>query len=158
MAENTTASTNNTNKAETKSDIMPFIIITLTIVIPIRFFIVQPFIVQGASMVPTFQNGDYLIVDEISYHFNEPKRGDVIIFKYPKDTSKYFIKRVEGMPGDIVDGKKLPDNQYFVLGDNRNASSDSRIWGSVPRRNIVGRPLVRLLPLGKIDLFPGKTQ
>ncbi len=138
-----------------KSDLLPFIIGTLAIVLPIRLFIAQPFIVQGASMVPNFQNGDYLIVDELSYRFKEPEKGDVIIFKYPKDTSKYFIKRIEGMPGETVGDLTLSSDQYYVLGDNRDASSDSRIWGPVPRKNIVGRPLVRLLPVRELSLFPG---
>ena len=106
-------------------------------------------------MVPNFQNGDYLIVDELSYRFKEPEKGDVIIFKYPKDTSKYFIKRIEGMPGETVGDLTLSSDQYYVLGDNRDASSDSRIWGPVPRKNIVGRPLVRLLPVRELSLFPG---
>jgi signal peptidase I len=139
-----------------KSELLPFIIGTLAIVLPIRLFIAQPFIVQGASMVPSFQNGDYLIVDEISYRFKEPERGDVIIFKYPKDTSKYFIKRVEGLPGETIGNTTLGEDQYYVLGDNRGASSDSRIWGPVPRKNIIGRPFARLLPLEEASLFPGE--
>src|SRR3989338_9340260 len=79
-----------------------FIFIALLIVIPIRLFIAQPFIVSGASMDPTFTDGQYLIVDEVSYRFNEPIRGDVIIFKYPKDPKKYFIKRIIGLPRHTV--------------------------------------------------------
>ena len=141
-----------------KNDLLPFIIGTLAIVLPIRLFIAQPFIVQGASMVPTFQNGDYLIVDEISYRFKEPQKGDVVIFKYPNDTSKFFIKRIEGMPGETVGNTTLTGDQFYVLGDNRGASSDSRIWGPVPRQNIIGRPLVRLLPVRDLDLFPGMDE
>src|SRR3989344_4971247 len=74
----------------------------LLIVLPIRFFIAQPFIVSGASMVPTFHDGEYLIVDQISYRFEEPERGEVIIFKYPNDTSKYYIKRIIGLPGENI--------------------------------------------------------
>src|SRR3989338_11173687 len=110
-----------------RSDLLSFIIITLLVVLPIRLFIAQPFIVNGASMVPTFENGDYLIVDELTYHFRDTVTNEVIIFKYPKDPSKYFIKRVVGIPGDTVDGTKLGTDEYFVEGDNRNASSDSRI-------------------------------
>src|SRR5438105_1933429 len=79
-------------------EIFKFTLIALVIVLPIRFFIAQPFIVQGASMDPTFETGEYLIVDQLSYHLGNPERGQVIIFKYPKDESKYFIKRVIGLP------------------------------------------------------------
>lgn len=138
-----------------KNDFWSFIVITLLIVLPIRLFVAQPFIVSGSSMVPTFENGDYLIVDEFSYHFGNPQKGDVIIFKWPKDTTKYFIKRVIGLPGDTVDGTVLSKDQYFVEGDNRNASSDSRSWGPVTRNLIVGRPLIRLLPLKELSVLPG---
>ena len=77
-------------------------LIAIVIVIPFRIFIAQPFIVDGASMDPTFEDGQYLIVDEISYRFSDPERGSVLIFKYPKDTKKYFIKRVIGLPGEKV--------------------------------------------------------
>jgi len=168
---------------------LKFIVISLIIVVPFRYFIAQPFIVSGASMDPTFEDGEYLIVDQLSYHFEEPARGDVIIFKYPKDPSKYFIKRVIGLPNETViingesvsitetDGKtvllnepyvanninisfekKLNADEYFVMGDNRPASSDSRIWGPLPKENIIGRPLLRLLPVTRINLFPGVSQ
>jgi signal peptidase I len=154
------------------------------IVIPFRLYIAQPFVVEGASMYPTFKNGNYLIVDELSYHFKAPARGSVLVFKYPKDTSKSFIKRVIGLPGEIVsikDGKvtitssahpegltleepyiELPksdnlsytlgESEYFVMGDNRAQSADSRLWGPVPAADIIGRPLIRVVPFG---LLPG---
>jgi signal peptidase I len=140
---------------EKKGDLLTFIIITILIVVPIRYFIAQPFIVSGASMVPTFQDGDYLIVDELTYRFREPEAKEVIIFKYPKDPSKYFIKRVIGLPGETVNGTKLDVDQYYVEGDNRDASSDSRSWGPLPRKLIVGRPILRLLPIKQLDLLPG---
>lgn len=142
-------------KSEKKNDFLPFIIATLAIVLPIRLFVAQPFIVNGASMVPTFQNGDYLIVDELTYRFREPKMDEVIVFRYPKDTSKFFIKRIAALPGDTVDGQEMGPEEYFVLGDNRDASSDSRIWGPVDRKYIIGRPLARLLPIKEADLLPG---
>jgi signal peptidase I len=165
-----------------------FVIIAIAIVVPVRLFIAQPFIVSGSSMVPTFHDKNYLIVDEISYRINDPERGDVVIFRYPKDPKKYFIKRIIGLPNETVDvdngaititsdahkdgfvldqpyvehqalGKtrfELKDGEYFVMGDNRNASSDSRFWGALPRENIVGRAWLRLWPIKDIDVFPGK--
>lgn len=165
-----------------------FAIITLVIVIPIRLFVAEPFIVSGASMQPTFENGDYLIVDRLTYHFEEPERGDVVIFRYPKDPSKYFIKRIVGLPLETVElnGLKiiiknkdnpdgfeldqsyitrqnpekfsttLPREGYFVMGDNRPQSSDSRIWGILPRDHLVGRAFARLFPFESLDLLPGE--
>jgi|SRR3989344_2195520 len=138
-----------------KGDFVSFLLWAVIIVVPIRLWVAQPFIVSGESMVPTFENADYLIVDELTYHFRDPQNGEVIIFKYPKDPSKYFIKRVVGVPGDTVDGNVLPEGEYFVEGDNRGASSDSRIWGTLPRDLIVGRPIVRLLPIGDAEVLPG---
>ena len=163
-------------------------IIALVIVLPIRYFLFQPFIVKGDSMVPNFHSGDYLIIDEISYRFNAPKRGEVIVFKYPENPSQKFIKRIIGLPGDTVEIKdgqvilydkdnnqqvleeaylpssketygnikvSLGSDQYFVLGDNRPYSSDSRTWGPLPKSNIIGRVFIRVFPLaalGKITL------
>ena len=168
-------------------DTIKFIVLALIIVTPIRMFIAQPFIVSGSSMDPTFATGQYLIVDELSYHLGDPKRGDVIILRYPNDTKKFFIKRVIGLPNEtleIRDGavtiknmehpegfamsepyikytkndtmtKMLGEGEYFVMGDNRAASSDSRYWGVVPRDLVVGRALVRLLPIAAAAVLPG---
>ncbi len=169
-------------------DIFRFSIVALLIVLPIRMFIAQPFIVSGASMKETFHNGDYLIVDQISYRLNQPERGDVIIFHYPKDPSKFFIKRIIGLPGDTIniegrkvtisnqdfpDGfiinepyiksmsnenyynEKLNSNEYFVMGDNRDESSDSRSWGILQKEKIVGRAFLRLYPTNAINFLPG---
>ena len=83
-------------------EVLQFLLIAAFIVLPIRLFIAQPFVVNGESMVPNFDTGQYLIVDQLSYHFEHPQRGDVIVFKYPYDTSKFFIKRVIGLPGETV--------------------------------------------------------
>lgn len=172
------------------SDLIRFSIIALIIVIPIRMFIAQPFIVSGASMKETFHSGEYLIVDQVSYYFEKPARGEVIIFRYPKDPSKYFIKRVIGVPGDTIkienstvtitnaahpDGfilnepyiksmrgvinieETLGEREYFVMGDNRDESSDSRVWGVLPEDRIVGRALLRLLPPSQAGVFPGSV-
>lgn len=170
------------------TEIFQFSLIALLIIVPVRIFIAQPFIVSGASMETTFSGGQYLIVDQLTYQFDDPHRGDVIIFKYPKDPSKFFIKRVIGIPGDTVsiegntvsvsneahpDGvtyaepyvhamtpgaaleETLGEGEYFVMGDNRDHSSDSRVWGILPEENIVGRAYLRLFPFSKIGLLPG---
>jgi len=110
-------------------EIAKIVIIALLIVIPIRYFIFQPFFVKGQSMEPTFENGDYLIIDEISYRFRLPERGEVIVFKYPLDTSKRFIKRVIGLPGETVsitdgkvavttvDGKQIALDETYIPAD-----------------------------------------
>ncbi len=171
-------------------EIFRFAVLALLIVVPFRMFIAQPFIVSGASMSPTFETGQYLIVDQLTYHLEPPTRGDVVIFRYPEDPSKFFIKRLIGLPGETVEmqgqtvsirdpktGKSttlnepylhdfntrddyltvtLGTEEYFVMGDNRGASSDSRVWGAVPKKLLVGRAFVRLLPVDKVSLFPGE--
>lgn len=153
----------------------------------VRYFLIQPFFVEGASMEPNFLNGEYLLVDEISYYFKPVLRGEVIVFHYPLDTSKYYIKRVIGLPNETIEikngkiviynesnhkgflidesyllregittgdiKKKLGRNEYFVLGDNRLFSSDSRQWGTLPRGNIVGRVWVRAWPVNRVVVF-----
>lgn len=171
------------------TEIVQFALLALIIVLPIRWFIAQPFIVSGASMEDTFHTNEYLIVDQVSYRFHKPERGDVIIFRYPKDPSKYFIKRIIGLPGDTltISGntvtinneeheeavtldetyvKSMEENtfltetlgkrEYFVMGDNRDASSDSRAWGVLQEDNIVGKAFVRLFPFSGIGLLPGE--
>lgn len=168
-------------------EISKIVIIALLIVIPIRYFIFQPFFVKGESMEPNFQNGNYLIVDEISYRLGEPQRGEVIVFKYPLNPSQRYIKRIIGLPGEIVqiaDNKvnvynsngvpqildesvylpeltdtygnieiKLSDREYFVLGDNRSFSSDSRRWGTLPRENIIGKVAIRVWPFADLSVI-----
>ncbi len=164
------------------------VIISLAIIIPIRYFLFQPFFVKGASMEPNFKDGEYLIINEIGYRFQEPERGDVIIFRYPKDPSQYYIKRIIGLPEEVVrieDGKviifdkenpegsilnepyllegnkftsgnleiNLDENDYFVLGDNRQASSDSRRWGAVPRHYIIGHAWLRAWPFNRLGIL-----
>ena len=168
------------------------IIIALVVALPVRFFIAEPFIVNGASMDPTFSTGQFLIVDRLSYRFEEPKRGDVIVFEYPNNPDIYYIKRIVGLPGEIVsiqngkvtvinsqhpDGVQLAEpyidpshasadtlketlgaTEYFVMGDNRAQSSDSRIWGPLDKHFIIGRPIVRILPVTEANVFPGEYQ
>ncbi len=110
-------------------ELLRFVIIAILIVVPIRVFIAQPFIVSGNSMIPTFSNGDYLIVDEISYRLREPHRGEVVVFRYPEEPSKFFIKRIVGIPEDVlelragnvyIDGE-LYDEPYIDVSTFSNA-------------------------------------
>ncbi|MDP2598800.1 MAG: signal peptidase I [Candidatus Liptonbacteria bacterium] len=153
----------------------------------IRHFLIQPFLVSGASMAPNFENGDYLLIDELTYRFRAPERGEVIVFKYPKDHSTYFIKRIIGLPGEsvaikdnkltvfnkenpagfVLDESYLPPSfvtngneevalgidEYLMLGDNRSASYDSRNWGPMPAKDIVGLVRLRLWPLNGLTAF-----
>lgn len=137
-------------------------------------FVAQPFLVQGASMEPSFHTGDYLLVDEVTYRLRSPQRGEVIVFRSPTNESEFFIKRIIGLPGEqviisdgrvLIDGKalsedylpygvdvrgeyvfQLGDDEYFVMGDNRPASYDSRRWGPLPGGNIVGLVRLRFWP------------
>ncbi len=176
----------NEDRHSSWGEIIRFAIITLIIVIPIRAYIAQPFIVSGASMVPTFHNGEYLIIDELSYRFQSPERGEVVVFRYPENPSKFFIKRIIGLPGETVTitdqaititkdqvtetlnesyaltstpyhpvKVELKADEYFMMGDNRDVSSDSRIWGPVKYDLIKGQVFVRLLPITKIAFRPG---
>ncbi|MDE2399700.1 MAG: signal peptidase I [Patescibacteria group bacterium] len=169
-------------------ELVRFIIIALIIVIPIRVYVIEPFVVSGSSMFPTFKNGDYLIVDKVSYELGSPKRDDVVVFRYPNDQTKFFIKRIIGLPNETVDIKGsvititnaqhkdgfqlnepfvkdpsdnnthfvLKSDEYFVMGDNRNASSDSRFWGAVKSNLLIGKAFLRLLPLTDISVMPGQ--
>ncbi|MBP6884189.1 MAG: signal peptidase I [Candidatus Pacebacteria bacterium] len=175
------------SKKQSTWELLRFGLIALIAVLGIRTFVVQPFIVSGSSMVPTFEDGQYLIIDEISYNLSKPQRDDVIVFKYPKDPSKFFIKRIIGLPNETVDIKngeiiitnadnkegfkleepyvknitngnthfELKDGEYFVMGDNRPNSSDSRYWGALNENLVVGKVLLRLWPINKADLLPG---
>lgn len=171
-------------------ELVRFVAIVLVIIIPIRIFIAQPFIVNGESMVPTFKNGDYLIIDEISYTLGtEIERGDVVVFRYPTDFKRFLIKRIIGLPGEkiAINGSKiiitkadgemiqldetyledgfssygtweLGEDDYFVMGDNRQASSDSRSWGLLKRDLIIGKTFLRLFPLSQVGYQPGEYE
>lgn len=177
---------NDTGKGLVK-DLFTLALLIVLVVIPIRLFIASPFVVDGESMHPTFENLDYLIIDELVYDLSLPARGDVVVFRYPKNPSVFYIKRVIGLPGETVainhgivtitktngtaltlaepyvvnedatytNKVTLGAGQYFVLGDNRPNSSDSRVWGPLPAGDIIGRVDARLLPLSEASLFPG---
>lgn len=174
---------------QSSNSTLVFAIVVILIVVPIRLFIAKPFIVSGTSMYPTFDSWHYLIIDQITYRLDEPKRGDVIVFKYPRNPSRFFIKRIIALPGETItlsgtttivknsdnpEGftleeyyvskeKEKPSNmtvklgsgEYFVMGDNRQASADSRYWGALDDSNIVGRAVLRLFPFATAETFPG---
>jgi len=169
-------------------DIAKLVILAIIVVWPIHKFIMQPFIVLQSSMEPNFFERDYLIIDEISYRFITPERGEVIIFVSPQENGDKLIKRVVGLPnekvsinnGDVIIFNKihpqgvrldesaylspglttkgeidvqLKGDEYFVMGDNRSVSLDSRTFGSIKEKSIVGRALFRLYPFSKIAKF-----
>jgi len=185
-------------------EIVKVFILALVIITPIRVFLFQPFFVQGASMEPNFEDGEYLIINELGYKkteigiggkdffsvspFKELERGDTIVFKYPKDPKQYFIKRIIGLPGEkikVSDGsvyifnKENPDGfildeseylsggattpgdlaqnlgetEYFAMGDNRFYSHDSRAWGPLDKKFVIGKVLIRAWPLNKASIY-----
>lgn len=169
-------------------ELIQVVAVSLAIIIPVRYFLIQPFYVKGASMEPSFFDHEYLIIDELSYRFHGPERGDIVVFRYPADPSQFFIKRVIGLPGETVEvsdgavkiyndaspngmtldelvylpeeyasgGKRtvtLRADEYFVMGDNRPASLDSRYFGPVQRSAIVGRVWLRGWPLDRWKVF-----
>ncbi|MEK7131270.1 MAG: signal peptidase I [Patescibacteria group bacterium] len=156
-------------------------------IILVRYFLFKPFYVKGASMEPNFFDKEYLIIDELSYRFRPPQRGEVIVFKYPENPKEYFLKRIIGLPGErikvaegqiIVYNKEHPEgivlnepylshdlltvgeritalneNQYFVLGDNRPNSYDSRRFGAVDKSLVIGRVFFRGWPFNRAAII-----
>ena len=176
-------------------DFLETIALAFVIFLVIDTFVMQPHVVKGNSMLPNFHTGERIFTESVGYRFGTPKRGDIIVFRYPYAPDNEYIKRIIGLPGDeirlsaggvtIIDalhpqgftlkepylgrdvrttGKKflpdnttykVPDNAYFVLGDNRQESSDSREWGSVPKNNLIGRVFVRYWPPSALSLIQG---
>jgi len=171
-------------------ELVKVVVISLAIVLPVRYFLIQPFYVKGASMEPSFYDDEYLIINEIVYRLGTPARGDIVVFKYPRQPNQYFIKRIIGLPGERVviknneviiynkkhrEGRKIDESsylsatektlgveditlksdEYFVLGDNRAHSLDSRSFGAVPEDNIIGKTWIRGWPLDRLKKFSG---
>ena len=168
-------------------EVLEVAVIAVVAVFVVRTFLVQPFLVSGSSMSPNFSNGDYVLVDELTYHIRPPERGEVVVFHDPQDYATYFIKRVIGLPGERVTIKNnvvtvynkahpegfaldetylpggvetsgnvdytLSSSAYLLFGDNRPLSYDSRSWGALPAKNIVGLVRVRLWPLNEMTAF-----
>jgi len=163
-------------------EVVQVVVIAAAIIIPVRYFLVQPFIVKGASMEPNFQENDYLIIDQVTYRLREVERGEIVVFHPPENDSQYYIKRVIGLPGESVEilegdvvvyteeypnGITLEEeyieeythgharvylglDEYYLLGDNRTSSLDSRTFGAVSENHLIGRVWLRGLP---IDMF-----
>ena len=169
-------------------ELLKAFLIAIVIIVPIRYFLVQPFFVRGASMEPTFDDGEYLVIDQLSYRFRQPQRGEVIVFRYPNQPSQFFIKRIIGLPGEtvrvengqvVIENSQHPEgvilnevpylpsgvrtggqerlmlsqNEYFMLGDNRPSSSDSRSWGPLTSDEIIGRVWIRAFPFDQLTVF-----
>ncbi len=168
-------------KAKGKSaimDILESVAIAILLAVIIRTFVFQPFYIPSESMVPSLLVGDRIIVSKLNYHFSEPKRGDVMVFKFPLDPSRDFVKRTIGVGGEslsirnsqlYVNGQlvqedylpegltfadfgpvEVPRGNYFMMGDNRNNSDDSRVWGALPEENIIGKAVLIYWPLNRI--------
>ena len=170
-------------------EILKVALFSAAIIIPIRYFLIQPFFVKGESMIPNFHDQEYLIIDEISYRFEAPQRGQVIVFRYPRNPQEFFIKRIIGLPGEevqikdgkvnifntehpnglVLDEKYLPSDlitynqdetkvkvgpdEFYVLGDNRGASKDSRYFGTVNKSFVIGKVLFRGWPFNEVTVF-----
>ncbi|GCF09881.1 signal peptidase I [Dictyobacter arantiisoli] len=167
-------------RSQLAREIVEILALTILIFLVVRF-VVQSYRVDGPSMQPGLVTDQYVMVNKVNYLFHGPERGDVIVFHYPRDVTQNFIKRVIGLPGDTittdrdtvtVNGKVLdekayisapynlagqtwtvPANQYFVMGDNRPVSDDSRTWGFVPRDYIVGKAVLVFWPLNHIHFI-----
>lgn len=167
------------------AEIVQIAVLALAIILPVRYFLIQPFVVKGASMEPNFYDNEYLIIDELTFHFRAPERGEIVVFRPPQHTDQYYIKRVIGLPGETVeirsgkvtiyndehpngftldetyidqvtegrDRRTLGPDEYYVLGDNRDASLDSRYFGPVSIDRFVGRVWVRGLPIDRATAF-----
>jgi len=158
-------------------DYIRTVLMVIVLLLLVYYLVVQVFVVKGVSMDPNFADGEFILVNRISYYFSNPDRGDSIVFIFPGTKSDKYIKRIIGLPGERIqianneikiNGKKLSedyipqdfktygeinyqikDNEYYVLGDNRELSNDSRIWGPLSRGQIIGRAQMIITPFDK---------
>lgn len=180
---------NTTPKSSWLREIAEFALIVVLVVLPIRYFIAEPYIVTGVSMADTYATGHYLIINKFEHKIGDIDRGDVLVFQSPVEKDKFYIKRVIGLPGETISIRDeqvyitteassneellleepyassatygttrmdLADDEYFMMGDNRLESFDSRSWGALHESNIRGEPMIRLYPFGQIDVMPGR--
>jgi signal peptidase I len=172
------------NKEKKKSpvfELVESVVIAVVLALVIRFFLFEPFYIPSGSMEPTLQVNDKIIVNKFVYKLGEPARGDIIVFKYPLDPSRDYIKRVIGLPGETLEIKEstvyvnnqpisenylpsdikfmdfgpvsIPDDSYFMMGDNRNNSQDSRVWGTLSENYIVGKAFLIFWPANRMGLL-----
>ncbi|MFA7468660.1 MAG: signal peptidase I [Desulfotomaculaceae bacterium] len=163
-------------------EILESVAIAVLLAVLIRMFLFQPFIIPSESMYPTLQISDRIMVNKLSYHLGDPGRGDVIVFKYPMDPSRDFVKRLIAVGGETIEVRdnviyingnavseeylppdlimngdfgpvEVPPGTYFMMGDNRNSSEDSRSWGMLPEENIIGKAVVIYWPVNRIGLL-----
>ncbi len=167
------------------AEIVQIAVLALAIILPVRYFLIQPFVVKGASMEPNFYDSEYLIIDELTFRFRNPERGEIVVFRPPQHDDQYYIKRVIGLPGETIeirnglitiyndeypngftleesyitevtegrDRRTLAADEYYLLGDNRDASLDSRYFGAVNIDEFIGRVWVRGLPFDRVSTF-----
>ncbi|OAT79512.1 signal peptidase I [Desulfotomaculum copahuensis] len=168
-------------KKSALGELLESVIIAVVLAAVIRLFILAPFYIPSGSMEPTLLVNDRIIVSKLAYHLGEPHRGDIVVFKYPLDPSRDFVKRLIAVGGETVElrnshlyinGREMPENylppgmtfanfgpkkvpkgSYFMLGDNRNNSDDSRVWGPLPRQDIIGKAIMIYWPLDRIGLL-----
>jgi signal peptidase I len=175
------------------AELLKTVFIVVVLAYTVRTFVLQPFIVEGLSMYPQFHDRDYLLVDKITYKIKDVERGDIVVFRFPKDEAFNYVKRVIALPGERVQIKnstitvfntqhpegfvlsepyvstgnttlpsgntteatyEVPADSYFVVGDNRMGSSDSREWGELPKKDLIGRVLVLAYPFDRFGLAP----
>jgi signal peptidase I len=174
-----------TGKRSFFGEIIESLAIAVLLAVVIRLFILEPFYIPSGSMEPNLQENDRIIVSKLNYHFQEPERGDIVVFKYPRDPKRNFVKRLIASGGEkvtlkdsrlYINGEAVPENylprglrfsdfgpvevpegHYLMLGDNRNNSDDSRVWGFLSRELIIGKAVVIYWPPGRMGAMAKKT-
>jgi len=162
-------------------EISESIVIAVLLAVVIRLFILEPFYIPSGSMEPTLKDGDRIIVSKLNYHFQDPKREDIVVFKYPLDQQRNFVKRLIATGGETIALKssrlyingqpapedylpaglrfgdygprEVPQGSYLMLGDNRNNSDDSRVWGFLPRNLMIGKAVLIYWPLDRMRII-----